>query len=305
VYESLNKTRDGKTIWESSTLTPIFNEQNKLKKLIIIDTDITDRKIAEEIIREKNKDITDSINYAQKIQQAILPDQNEFTKHFPDSFVLFKPKDIVSGDFYWLAQKNDYVFYAAIDCTGHGVPGGFMSMLGSSLLNEIINDKNVFEPGDILDLLRIKIIQALKQKGESGENKDGMDMCLCRINKDRNELVYAAANNPLWIVRNNELLEFASNKQPVGISVGNFSQFEQSTVPLKSNDCIYIFTDGYADQFGGPKGKKFKYKPLKELLIANNKSPMHSQKEILDSTIMNWKGEMEQVDDILLIGIRI
>jgi len=257
------------------------------------------------IVEEKNKEITDSINYAKLIQKAILPDGTEIGKCFKESFVFFKPKDIVSGDFYWLAETTNYYFYATVDCTGHGVPGGFMSMLGNSMLNEVVIEKGIYEPAAVLDMLRAKIIASLKQKGESGRSKDGMDMVLCRVNKDKKELVYAAANNPLWLVREGKLAEHPADKQPVGISSGEGTQFSQRKITLKPGDTVYTFTDGYADQFGGPKGKKFKYKPLSSLLLSNSGLRMQQQKEVLYNNFESWRGDLEQVDDVLMIGIRI
>ncbi|HET6244528.1 MAG: SpoIIE family protein phosphatase [Bacteroidetes bacterium] len=296
---------DNKLIWIDEKSYPIFDEQNNLIWNSGVCRDITKRKNAEEILHKKNKDITDSINYASKIQQAILPESIEFKKHFPDSFVLFKPKDIVSGDFYWITEKNDFVFFTAADCTGHGVPGGFMSMLGMALLNEIVNLKDISEPSIILDKIKIRIIYALKQKSGLSETKDGMDMALCRIDKRKNELVIASANNPVWVIRENEFIEIKGDKQPVGISGGLDFKFNQQTVQLKKGDCIYVLTDGYADQFGGAKGKKFKYKPLKELLISMHSNTMEQQREILSKTMLEWKKDIEQVDDILLMGIKI
>ena len=256
------------------------------------------------LIEEKNKEITDSILYAEKIQRAILPAMNELEQLFPRSFVLFKPKDIVSGDFYWTAKMNQSIFYATVDCTGHGVPGGFMSMLGNSLLNEIILEKKITEPAEVLDMLRIKIIMALKQTGASGENKDGMDMILCRIDASENKLTYAAANNPLWLVRDGKLTEYAADKQPVGVSVMEVKQFTQHLIPLQKNDLIYTFTDGYADQFGGPKGKKFKYKQFEKLILQNHSLPLEEQRKKLDEVHEDWKKGLVQVDDILVIGIK-
>lgn len=258
-----------------------------------------------ELVEDHQKEIIDSINYAQKIQSAILPSLNDFRDTVKNGFVLFKPKDIVSGDFYWLSEKENYIFYAAADCTGHGVPGGFMSMLGTSLLNEVVNEKKIYEPADVLDMLRVKIILALKQKGESGENKDGMDMVFCRLDKNKKQLVYAAANNPLWLVRNGQCIEYRADKQPVGISGGKSEQFTQHTIDLQAGDCIYIFTDGFADQFGGPKGKKFKYKQFQELLVENASKPVAEQHNILEKSIDSWRGTLEQVDDVLVIGVRV
>ncbi|MFI5164423.1 MAG: tetratricopeptide repeat protein [Bacteroidia bacterium] len=259
-------------------------------------------KKAYEEIEAKNKDIIDSINYARRIQNAILPGEDEIKKAFPGSFVLYKPKDVVSGDFYWFAERGNKKFIAAVDCTGHGVPGAFMSMIGSALLSEIVNEKNISEPGKILDALREGVIKALKQTGAEGENKDGMDIALCVM--DGNKLQFAGANNPLWIISKNECKEIKADKQPIGIHTQT-KAFTNHALDLKKGDNIYIFTDGYADQFGGEKGKKFKQKNLQQLLISISDKPLSEQKKIIDDTIENWKGNLEQVDDILVIGIKV
>jgi serine phosphatase RsbU (regulator of sigma subunit) len=258
-----------------------------------------------EIVELKNKEVTDSIHYAQKILHAILPSPEDVQKTIGASFVLFEPKDIVSGDFYWVSEQEDFVFFTVADCTGHGVPGSFMSMLGHSLLNEIVNEKKIFEPGDILDMLRMKIILDLKQKGLSGENKDGMDMCLCRYHKKSNTLTYAAANNSLYVLRNKVLTEYKGDKQPVGISSGPSVQFTQHSIPLEKGDLLYLFTDGYPDQFGGLKGKKIKYKQLEDLLIEFSVLPVNDQKTEIWKHLLQWKGNLEQVDDICMLGIKI
>ncbi|MCE3278399.1 MAG: protein serine/threonine phosphatase [Bacteroidetes bacterium] len=266
----------------------------------------TEINFQKKIIEQRNRDIVESIRYAKRIQEAILPEKQELLSFFPQSFIFYEPKDIVSGDFYWTLNRNDHVFYAIADCTGHGVPGGFMSMLAISLMNEIVIEKGMDEPGDILNMLRVKIILALKQTGASGENKDGMDMIFCRFNKKENTLTYAAANNPLWIVRNKEMLVFPADKQPVGVNMlEDVISFNQHTIPLQKNDIIYAITDGYADQFGGPKGKKFSHKKLKELLLSISDKDMNKQHEILAATLKEWKGNLEQVDDISVAGIRI
>jgi serine phosphatase RsbU (regulator of sigma subunit) len=257
------------------------------------------------IIEEKNKSITDSINYAQKIQQAMLPGNAEFLRLLPESFICYRPKDIVSGDFYWITQRGNFFFYVTADCTGHGVPGGFMSVLGASLLNEVVNDQGLEEPAAILEMLRIKIVAALNQRGEGGENKDGMDMVICRIDKTKMELVIAAANNPAWILRNGMITAYGPDKQPVGISGGAEKPFSQWTVGIQSGDIIYTFTDGFADQFGGEKGKKFKYRQLQETLVRISGLQMEAQRLELERVLDEWKGSLEQVDDILLIGVRI
>lgn len=254
-------------------------------------------------IEEKNKSILDSINYAKRIQKAILPSDADIKKLLPESFVLYLPKDVVSGDFYWVENKGETKLFAAVDCTGHGVPGAFMSMIGNTLLNEIVNDKDFINPGEILSNLREGVIKALKQTGEEGENQDGMDISLCTLKN--NVLEYAGANNPLWLIRNGVFEEVLADKQPIGIYYGASKPFTNHQLEVSSGDCIYIFTDGYADQMGGPKGKKFKYKALEELILKIHALPMEEQKQILEATINEWKANLEQVDDILLLGIRV
>lgn len=258
------------------------------------------------IVEQKNKEILDSINYAKKIQEAIIPSSIEMNNVFPQHFVLLLPRDIVSGDFYWIGSKLNFVFVAVADCTGHGVPGGFMSMLGTALLNEIINEKEIYEPADILDLLKFKIIMALRQSENVNEAKDGMDIALCRIDKKTNELTFAGANNSIHLLRKDKLIELKGDKQPIGISHFNTTQqFIQQSVSLQKEDIIFLFTDGYPDQFGGPLGKKFKYKQLEELLLSIHQREMNEQLEILEEVHRDWKGDLDQVDDICILGIKI
>lgn len=274
-----------------------------------------------QIVDIKNKEILDSINYAKKIQQAIIPSYTEIRNIFPESFVLLLPKDIVSGDFYWATKTGQQVFFAVADCTGHGVPGGFMSMLGTALLNEIINEKSIYEPADILDMLKLKIIMALRQSDNMNENKDGMDIALIRINLNTMELSFAGAHNSLYLLRDKKLKELKGDKFPIGFAGTNGKQFGQQKINLESNDILYMFTDGYPDQFGMTaeawerigdqnftsvaKGKKFKYKPLESLLLQIAALPMDEQREVLIKAHEEWKNELEQVDDICVAGIRI
>jgi serine phosphatase RsbU (regulator of sigma subunit) len=254
------------------------------------------------LIEEKNKDITDSIYYAKRIQNSILPKDNHITALFPDHFVLYKPKDIVSGDFYWISNCAGKKIIAAVDCTGHGVPGAFMSMAGSSLLNEIVNEKNITSPTQILNHLRERLMQTLQQTGADGESKDGMDIALCVF--DGNTLEFAGANNPLYLIRNKELQEFKSDKQPIGVHAGAEKPFTSAKIELQKGDTIYIFSDGYVDQFGGPNGKKFMSKRFKDLLLSISGLTLSEQKNALDKAIEEWKGAGQQVDDILVIGLR-
>jgi phosphoserine phosphatase RsbU/P len=255
------------------------------------------------VLEEKNHEITDSINYAQKIQSALIPSEEEFVSYFKEAFVLLKPKDIVSGDFYWATKKQEKIYFAVADCTGHGVPGGFMTMLGISFLDEIINEKNISEPNEVLNILRDRIVHTLKQTGTAGESKDGMDIVVCCLDKNTNTLRFAGANNSIYIVSNKQINEYKSDKQPCGFH-HNPTPFKQFEIKLQSGDCIYAFSDGYADQFGGEKGKKFKYKQLEQLLL-NPATDFKAQKKLLADSFGKWKGDLEQVDDILLAGVRV
>ncbi|HXC04475.1 MAG TPA: two-component regulator propeller domain-containing protein, partial [Bacteroidia bacterium] len=278
-----------------------------------------EKKVLEEKVKERTvelkgandqlslafNDIKDSINYARRIQQAILPLENEIRKELPEHFIYFRPRDVVSGDFYWFNKKNDTLFIAACDCTGHGVPGAFMSIIGNSLLNEIAHETSISEPAYVLNTLRDKIILALKQHTSEQESKDGMDMVLCCIDRKNKKLVFAGANNPLYVIRNKELREFKGNKQPIGVYGDVLKPFTSTEIAIDSGDLIYLFSDGYPDQFGGVKGKKFLYTRFKELLISISGLPMKQQQEEMDKVFQTWKGDLEQVDDVLVIGIRI
>ena len=261
-----------------------------------------------QIIEEKSKNITDSINYAKKIQQAILPPTETIYKTLPDSFVLYKPKDIVSGDFYFFAQKNNHILLAAVDCTGHGVPGAFMSMIGSNQLQQIINEKAITRPSEILTQLNKGIKIALRQS-EQNSQKDGMDLALVSFNPDcRNsenyQLEFAGAYRPLYHISEGKLNEVKSDKTAIGGITDENYAFGNKQIPLKKNDVVYICSDGYSDQFGGPDEKKFMTKRFKELILTIQDKNMSEQKEILEKTIENWKGDLEQMDDILVIGIK-
>ncbi|MBI3511106.1 MAG: SpoIIE family protein phosphatase [Bacteroidetes bacterium] len=260
----------------------------------------------EEISAQKNE-MMSSIQYAKRIQEAIFPPKELKYKLFPDAFVLLLPRDIVSGDFYWFAEKNGKKFMAAVDCTGHGVPGAFMSMIGNAFLNEIVLEKGITSAGKILDELRGMIIASLKQKGQEEESKDGMDLALLVFDEKNNSAEFAGANNPLWICRNGSMSmeEIKGDKQPIGFYSGEAKPFLSHRINLGKGDALYVFTDGYADQFGGQLGKKFRYKPLQELFINVSAEPMRMQEKILLGTFEKWKGNLEQVDDVLVIGVRV
>jgi tetratricopeptide (TPR) repeat protein/serine phosphatase RsbU (regulator of sigma subunit) len=252
------------------------------------------------LVEEKNKEITDSIRYAKRIQNAILPPDKVVKQHLKESFILYLPKDIVAGDFYWLEKKNNTVLFAACDCTGHGVPGAMVSVICNNGLNRSVREHGITEPGKILDKTR-EIVVAEFEKSEE-DVKDGMDISLCALNG--NHLQWAGANNPLWIIRNGELIEYAPNKQPIG-KVDNPTPFTTHHIELQQGDKIYIFSDGYADQFGGEKGKKFKAANLKKLLLSIQHESMEQQKTILQQAFNQWKANLEQVDDVLVMGVSV
>ena len=252
------------------------------------------------------KQVTDSIRYAKRIQDAILPPDSYVKKLLPDSFVLFKPKDIVSGDFYWFHQLNGKVIFAAVDCTGHGVPGAFMSIVGHNLLKQIMSTYQFTQPSKILDELNNGVRDTLHQRNfEESTSKDGMDITICSFDKANSELEFSAAFNPLYLVREGEIFEIKGNKFSVGIYLEKETQkFTNHKLKIKKGDVIYIFSDGYADQFGGPKGKKFMQNQFRNLLFEIHRKPMPEQKRILDNTIEHWRGNEDQVDDILVMGMR-
>ena len=253
---------------------------------------------------EINQDITASIRYAKRIQDAILPADDYVSKHLPNAFILFSPKDIVSGDFYWMDVKEPHVMFAAVDCTGHGVPGAFMSIVGHNLLDRAVNEQHLTEPALILNELNRTIGETLRQPNDEAAIRDGMDIALCTYNKEKNLLQYAGAHNPLWLIRNGELIEFKADKMPIGITGMEMEKFVSHEIQLKEGDTIYIFSDGYADQFGGPSGKKFKSGAFKKLLLDNQHLSMPEQKSLLHNAIMDWRGPHDQVDDVLVMGCR-
>jgi serine phosphatase RsbU (regulator of sigma subunit) len=252
------------------------------------------------VIEEKSLEITDSITYAKRIQRAILPQHSEFKLALKNSFVFYEPKDIVAGDFYWMHKNRGTVLFSAADCTGHGVPGAMVSVVCNNALNRSVREYGLTDPGQILDKTREIVVQEFEKSEE--EVKDGMDIALCSIEGDT--LKYAGANNPLWIIRKGEVLQTKANKQPIG-QFENPVHYTTHAFELEKGDSIYIFSDGYIDQFGGEKGKKFKTKAFRELLLSIQDKSMEDQKEIIDVTFLKWKGNLEQIDDVCVIGVKI
>ena len=308
-----------------------FQVTRKQKTVIEEQKEEVDR--AYDSLEEKNKEITDSINYAQRIQAAILPPDRIVKRYLPDSFVLYKPKDIVAGDFYWMEPmsttnkattlKEDAsientsrspllgemsqtklrdrgVIFAVADCTGHGVPGAMLSMLCNNALNRSVREYGLTDPGKILDKTREIIISEFEKSDE--HVKDGMDLSLCALNG--NKLQFAGAYNLLWIIRNGEVIELKGDRQPIGNS-DDLLPFTTHTFELEKGDIIYIFSDGYVDQFGGKRGKKLKAKAFRELLLTVNNKPMEEQMVLIDKAFENWRGNLEQIDDVCVIGVKI
>jgi serine phosphatase RsbU (regulator of sigma subunit) len=262
-------------------------------------------KQAYNIIEEKNRDITASINYASRIQQAILPKTKEIKGLYNKCFILYIPKDIVSGDFYWFSRRGDKLIIAAGDCTGHGVPGALMSMLGISFLEEIVTRRGITKSGQILNELRKEIQRALHQKGASAEAKDGMDISLCVVDRAKNIIQYSGAYNNLYLIRNGKLIEYKADRMPIGIFDLSEKNFASQNIPSMSGDLIYMYSDGYTDQFGGPNHEKFKRSSLKTLLIEIHNLTLLKQKQKLEQHFIEWKGDSAQIDDVLIIGFRI
>ncbi len=277
----------------------------------------------EQKVKERTREITDSIDYAQRIQDAVLPGKEYLDQIMPEYFVFYKPKDVVSGDFYWIKEVNSSLIVIAADCTGHGVPGAFMSMLGITLLDEQLGKTRLEPPGKILDNLRSKVKEMLAQNGQVEEQKDGMDMAMAIIDKEKKELQFAGAHNPLYLIRNSshtkgtetgleasltsngsQLFELKGDRQPIGV-YWEETKFTTHRIQLMDHDTLYVFTDGFIDQFGGEHRKKFKSKRFKELLLSFQQEPMDKQKQLLDETIENWRKDIEQIDDICIIGIRL
>jgi ligand-binding sensor domain-containing protein/serine phosphatase RsbU (regulator of sigma subunit) len=297
-------------------LTIRYREKKLRHEKHVLEEKVNERtielKVALEQVEEKQKEIIDSLNYAKRLQKAILASEKTLRSVFEQSFILFKPKDIVSGDFYWMVhleekkiEKNIFVF-AAADCTGHGVPGAFMSMLNSTLLNQTVYNPKVMTPADVLNFMNEELPKNLRASEDNDKIQDGMDIAFGIIDINKSTLKFCGANNPCWIIRNGELIELEPVKQAITAS----TEYEKKTfvdqeIEIQKGDSIYVFTDGYADQFGGPKGKKFKYKTLANLLLSSNHESLPEQRKTLERTFEEWKGSLEQVDDVCMIGIRI
>ncbi|MCB8998470.1 MAG: SpoIIE family protein phosphatase [Bacteroidales bacterium] len=290
------------------TLVLRIREKSLINAKLILEQKVVERTAEIELqkneISEQKKEITDSIYYARRIQSAVLPSPAMLSSVLAEHFVLFLPRDIVSGDFYWSTIKGEKIVILAADCTGHGVPGAFMSMLGVSFLNEIVSADKLENAGKVLDLLRNHVKDTLSQSGGSDQARDGMDIALCIIDQKKMQIQFAGAYNPLYMIRDAELTEIKGDKMPIGLYERN-AHFTNNVFSIQKGDCFYIFSDGFIDQFGGEFQKKFLSRPFKNLLLKIHKQPMNKQKEMLLTSFENWKGKLQQVDDVLIIGFRI
>jgi PAS domain S-box-containing protein len=293
----------GKRVMQVNAI-PEFDENNKLESVLVVSHDITERKVIELEIQNKNKKITESINYAKRIQTAILPNSRVISRALPDSFILYKPRDVVSGDFPWFVQVKEEIFIAAVDCTGHGVPGALLSLIGYFLLNDIVRSRKITEPGIILDLLDEGVTTTLRQD-EDSTTKDGMDIALCKINTATGEVEYAGAHRPLYIMKGGIMEEVKGNKFPIGGGIfKNQTNFTNTKIKLDKGDSIYFSSDGFPDQFGGPDGRKFGPKKTREIIDRVHTLPMGEAVKVFDQEWEGWRGETKQTDDVLLIGIK-
>jgi serine phosphatase RsbU (regulator of sigma subunit) len=279
-----------------------FRERQLRNKTKFLEDKVQERTFK---IESQKQEITSSIEYASRIQMAMLPTEDHIKELFDDYFVIFKPRDIVSGDFYWIGEDSKSVFFTVADCTGHGVPGAFMSTMGISTLNEIISNNHNLQANKILNLLRTKTMTALHQTGKIGEAADGMDIAFCALDKKKNILQYSGAFNPLIIFQGGELKEYKADRMPIGIYYGEEISFTNYLINVSRGDTLYIFSDGYASQFGGPGGTKYKKSNLRKLLSEIYYRPMDEQRKILLEEFERWKGAAGQVDDVTILGIRL
>ena len=286
---------------------PEFNEVNELETVLFVAHDITDQKKIQLELEKKNKSITESINYAHRIQSAIIPDIQRIRSYLPKSFMFYLPRDVVSGDIPWFYADENYIYLAAVDCTGHGVPGALLSFIGYFLLNNIVSTKPELNAGQILDLLHQEVRKTLRQDSEDAEARDGMDIAFCKIDYKNNKLSYAGAHRPLYYLRNDgEFIQYKATLKAIGgiPRKGRIEKpFTNYDIDFQSGDKIFIFTDGYADQIGGPDGKKYKNKRIREMIMQHKDSNIFKFYELFKQDFFRWKGNYKQIDDVLLIGV--
>jgi PAS domain S-box-containing protein len=346
-YETINYAKDGKKFWVHTTLTPIFDNNNELKQIIIIDADITKTKEAEheleqqrnlavrqqneiidknheleqqteeilsqrdrieeqkDLLEIKNKEITESIQYAEHIQSAILPPYETVNEALPDSFIFFKPKDLLSGDIYWVEEYSGMKYFAAIDCTGHGIPGALISIFVYNLLNQALKIHEIDDPAGIVEYVNSQVYEALTRYKNKKNIGFGMDLTLCAYDEKAGQLHFSGIFNPLYLVRDGEMFELSMDEKVDQFNQGVFLfSCKNKTIDIQKDDVVYLFSDGFADQFGGEQDKKFKRGPFRKMLKRIHDKPMEEQKKELERTLENWMGDQPQTDDIIVMGVR-
>ena len=346
-YETINYSKQGRKFWVHTTLTPIFDNNNHLKRIIIIDSDITKTKEAEhelerqrniaiqqqreiidknheleqqteeilsqrdriedqkDLLEVKNKELTESIQYAEHIQSAILPPSEMIKEILPESFIFFKPKDLLSGDIYWIESYNGLKYFAAIDCTGHGIPGALISIFVYNLLNQALKIHKLSEPASIIEYVNNEVYQALTRHKKKKRIGFGMDLTMCAYDPDTNRLYYSGVFNPMYLIRDGEIIHCPMNEEALDYEGGVFQfKCKNNFIDTQKGDIIYLFSDGFPDQFGEEKNKKFKRAPFRKLLLDNHQKPMEEQKAVLEKSLNEWKGSLPQTDDILVMGVR-
>lgn len=300
-----NRAQDYSSYWVDTYIAPVFDSDGSIQKYWSLSFDITHQKEQQLEIEAKSKDVHESLKYAKRIQQTILPSNKDLDEEFEDYFILYRPKDVVSGDFYWFARTINRIYIAVVDCTGHGVPGAFMSLIGYNLLNQIVLQQNITNPGAILSELHRQIRNTLRQDDSDSKSKDGMDVCLCAIDRYGEELQYAGAFRPLFWMHRGQLEVINGDKMSIGgEQLEEERIFTNHLIELDSEDVIYMFSDGIIDQFGGPDLKKFSTKKLKQIIEENHHESMKVQKALFNLVWKEWKGDGEQTDDVTMIGIR-
>lgn len=307
IDEVVINTPHGERVMQIKAI-PEFDDSKQLESILFVAHDMTELKKIEQEIKEKNKKISDSINYAQRIQTSILPDTSFIRHHFPRSFIFYRPKDVVSGDFPWFVQKDETFYVAAVDCTGHGVPGALLSFIGYFLLNNIINLDNNFGAAKILDLLHEGVRTTLKQYEEGNSGRDGMDLALCKIDKEKKVIQFAGAHNPLYLLRNGELIEYKGSRKAIGgkpLLKKTEKDFENHVIPYQTGDKIFIFSDGLPDQLGGADRRKYQSKRIREALTEREGLTIAHFEKHFSEDFYRWMGNEKQVDDVLLIGIEL
>lgn len=303
VYTNRIFNKYGQELWVRTTLTPVLSKDGKLKKLITIDTDITELVVTQEQLKLKQAEITESIVYARRIQQAMFPSLDEIKRYLPYSFLIYQPKDIVGGDFYWFYNEHNISYIAVADCTGHGVPGAFMSLIAINLLKQVVHEQGIAEIPEILTQLNKEIVKALNSNDDDYGQLEGMDIGIVKIDHDNHTLSAAAASQVIYFIHDGEFIEIKGERASLGSDQAAKTRFPEVMFPLSKGDSFYMFSDGFRDQFGGDYNKKFQSQRFSELIEETSSTPIENQQKIIQAALDGWMGENEQIDDIIVLGV--